>query len=160
MALLKVERVSQTGPVNPLIRGKVYVLRMRWNSNLSKSFRLHEKVVIITFTVTNTGAIDGTEVWIIASRCKGSHTDRLYQIPQLYTTPPASANTAPMNLKGFDNVPLAVGESKTVTMQLSRFDLSVWNVITQRYELHSGETTISVGASSRDIRLTRSIRIP
>ncbi|KAL5519008.1 hypothetical protein ACEPAH_691 [Sanghuangporus vaninii] len=103
---------------------------------------LHEKVISVTFTIKNNGTVDGTE------------------IPQLYTSPPASANTAPMNLKGFDNIVLAAGESKAVTMQLSRFDLSIWNVLTQRYELHSGTTGISIGASSRDIRLTGSIQIP
>ena len=41
--------------------------------NLSELFRLHEKVITITFTVRNTGAIDGTEVWDIASRCKEPH---------------------------------------------------------------------------------------
>ncbi|KAL5495327.1 hypothetical protein ACEPAI_790 [Sanghuangporus weigelae] len=102
---------------------------------------LHEKVITVTFTIRNNGTVDGTE------------------IPQLYTSPPASANTAPMNLKGFDNIVLAAGESKAVTMQLSRFDLSIWNVVTQRYELHSGTTGISIGASSRDIRLTGSIQI-
>lgn len=64
-----------------------------------------------------------------------------------------------MNLKGFDSVSLAAGESKTVTMQLSRFDLSIWNVVNQRYELHTGKTGISVGASSRDIRLTGSLTV-
>ncbi|EJD04021.1 uncharacterized protein FOMMEDRAFT_187156 [Fomitiporia mediterranea MF3/22] len=103
---------------------------------------LHEKVINVSFAIKNNGSVDGTEV-----------------IPQLYTSPPASAKSAPMNLKGFDNVQLAAGESKTITLQLSRFDLSVWNVETQRYELHEGETGISVGASSRDIRLRGSINV-
>lgn len=102
---------------------------------------LHEQVVTVTFTVKNNGSVAGTE------------------IPQLYTTPPASANSSPMNLKGFDSISLAAGESQAVTMQLSRFDLSFWNVINQRYELHTGETGISIGASSRDIRLTGSLTV-
>ena len=61
-----------------------------------------------------------------------------------------------MNLKGFDSIAIAAGDSTTVTMQLSRFDLSIWNVVTQRYEVPSGTIGISVGASSRDIRLTGS----
>ncbi|KAI5121415.1 hypothetical protein M0805_003187 [Coniferiporia weirii] len=100
---------------------------------------LHDEVITVTFTLTNNGTVDGTE------------------IPQLYTTLPASTNSAPKNLKGFDSIPLAAGQSKTVTMQLSRFDLSVWDVATQRYEVPSGTIGVSVGASSQDIRLTGTI---
>lgn len=64
-----------------------------------------------------------------------------------------------MNLHGFESIFLQVGALQEVTMQLSRFDLSVWNVVTQRYELHTGGTGISVGASSRDIRLTGSLDV-
>ena len=81
------------------------------------------------------------------------------QIPQLYTSPPASANAAPMNLKGFDSVAISAGQSQTVSIQLSRFDLSFWNTVTQRYEMPSGVTGISIGASSRDIRLTGSVTV-
>jgi len=100
---------------------------------------LHDNVINATFTLKNSGSVDGTE------------------IPQLYTSPPASANAAPMNLKGFDSVFLKAGQSTQVALQLSRFDLSTWDVVTQRFELPSGSMGISVGASSRDIRLKSSI---
>jgi len=74
---------------------------------------LVDNAINATFTLRNTGAIDGTE------------------IPQLYTTPPASANAAPMNLKGFDSIFLKAGQSTQVTLQLSRFDLSFWDVVTR-----------------------------
>ncbi|KAI8995506.1 beta-glucosidase [Trametes punicea] len=100
---------------------------------------LHEPVVTVSFTLENTGSRSGTE------------------IPQLYTSPPASAQSAPFNLKGFDAVFLNPGESKTVTFQLSRYDFSIWDVNTQRWEIAEGVTGISVGASSRDLRLKGSI---
>jgi len=100
---------------------------------------LHDKVITVSFTLENTGTVFGTE------------------IPQLYTTPPASASQAPMNLKGFDSIPLAAGQSTTVTFQLSRYDMSFWNVTSQRFEVPSGVMGISVGASSRDIRLQGSL---
>lgn len=62
-----------------------------------------------------------------------------------------------MNLKGFDSVFLKAGQSIQVTLQLSRFDLSSWDVVTQRFEVPAGTMGISVGASSRDIRLKSSI---
>ncbi|KAI0824217.1 beta-glucosidase [Trametes gibbosa] len=100
---------------------------------------LHNPVVTVSFTLTNTGSRAGTEA------------------SSLYTSPPASANTAPFNLKGFDAIFLNPGESKTVSFQLSRYDFSVWNVITQRWEIAQGVTGLSVGASSRDLKLKGSI---
>ncbi len=88
--------------------------------------------------------------------CQGAH--RVFrQIPQLYTSPPASAKTAPFNLKGFDSIFLAPGESTIVTMTLSRLDFSVWDVVSQSWQIPSGATGISVGASSRDLRLKGSL---
>ncbi|KAG6911800.1 hypothetical protein DXG01_000047 [Tephrocybe rancida] len=102
---------------------------------------LHTKVVTVTFTVQNNGTIAG------------------HEIPQLYTTPPTSTQSAPKNLKGFDSIYLTPGQSKTVTMQLSRYDLSFWEVVSQRWTVPSGTHGISVGASSRDIRLTGSFTV-
>ncbi|KAI0762855.1 beta-glucosidase [Fomes fomentarius] len=100
---------------------------------------LHQPVVTVSFTLKNTGARAGTE------------------IPQLYTSPPSSAKSAPFNLKGFDAVYLGPGESKTVTFQLSRYDFSVWDVVSQSWQVATGKTGISVGASSRDLKLNGSI---
>ncbi|KAF7345699.1 Glycoside hydrolase family 3 protein [Mycena venus] len=100
---------------------------------------LHDPVVTVSFTVHNNGTVAGNE------------------IPQLYLTFPASANSAPKNLKGFDSVFVGVGQSVSVSLTLSRFDFSTWNVLTQRWEVVTGTTTISIGASSRDIRLTGTI---
>ncbi|KAF9015366.1 glycoside hydrolase family 3 protein [Cyathus striatus] len=106
---------------------------------------LHEKVITVSFSIKNNGTVAATVAEVFL------------KIPQLYITPPASANSAPMNLKGFDNVFLNPGESKLVTIQLSRYDLSVWDVASQSWKIPNGETGVSVGASSRDIRLTGSV---
>ncbi|KAI0094594.1 glycoside hydrolase family 3 protein [Irpex rosettiformis] len=100
---------------------------------------LHEKVITVSFTVKNNG------------------TDAGHEITQLYLSPPASANSPPKLLKGFDSVLLEPGQSQTVQLQLSRYDLSIWNIVTQRWEIPSGDTAVLVGASSRDIRLTGNI---
>lgn len=55
----------------------------------------------ITFKVANSGTIKATE------------------IPQLYIGFPSAAGEPPKNLRGFEEVPLAVGASSTVTMTLS-----------------------------------------
>ena len=124
--------------------------------------RLHDDVVTVTFTLTNNGTVAGTEVsfdvistspLFLSLRVLSPVT----QIPQLYTSPPASAKSAPFNLKGFDSVFLAPGASTTVSMSLSRLDFSVWDVTSQSWQIATGETGISVGASSRDLRLKGSI---
>ena len=107
--------------------------------SLPATARLHDSVVTVSFTLTNNGTVDGTEV------------------PQLYLSPPASAKSAPLNLKGFDSIFLPAGASTTVSLPLSRYSFSIWDVVSQSWQIPSGVTGISVGASSRDIRLKGSI---
>lgn len=80
-----------------------------------------------------------------------------FQSPQLYISPPASANSPPKLLKGFDSIYVSPGESKTVTFTLSRYDLSVWDVVSQTWRVPGGVTGIAVGASSRILPLTGTI---
>ncbi|KDR85197.1 hypothetical protein GALMADRAFT_218281 [Galerina marginata CBS 339.88] len=102
---------------------------------------LHTKVITVSFSLSNSGTVAG------------------HEIPQLYISLPTSANSPPRMLKGFDSIFLTPGQTTTVTMQLSRFDLSFWNVVNQQWQIPSGQTGISIGASSRDIRLTGSLTI-
>ncbi|KIY53470.1 glycoside hydrolase family 3 protein [Fistulina hepatica ATCC 64428] len=93
---------------------------------------------IITFTVTNSGDVDGTE------------------IPQLYLGYPDGAGEPPKVLRGFDEVILSAGASSTVTMSLSQRDYSIWDTVSQSYVVPSGTFDVYVGASIKDIRLTGS----
>lgn len=102
---------------------------------------LHKKIVTVTFTVTNTGTRAGTE------------------IAQLYISPPASAQSPPYLLKGFEAVDLAAGESKTVTIQLSRFDFSIWSTSAKAWSVPTGQHKITVGPSSRIRPLTTSVTV-
>ncbi|CAE6422317.1 unnamed protein product [Rhizoctonia solani] len=97
--------------------------------------------VKVTFTLKNTGTVAGTE------------------IPQLYISPPASSGEPPNALKGFDSIHLQRGASTTVSMILSRYDLSYWNVTEQKWSLISGTTSVWIGPSSRSKKLTGSIAI-
>lgn len=62
-------------------------------------------------------------------------------------------------LKGFTDVRLNKGERKTVTLTLSRYDLSIWDVVAQGWVKPSGKITFDVGASSRDFRLSGTIPV-
>jgi len=102
---------------------------------------LHATAYTITATITNSGSVAGTE------------------IPQLYLTFPASAGEPPYVLRGFEAVQLSAGQSKTVSFPLSRYALSTWSTINQRWEVASGTFGVAVGASSRDRRLSGSFTV-
>lgn len=45
------------------------------------------------------------------------------------------------------------GGKKTVTINLSRYDLSIWDTVAQGWRKPEGAIKVTVGASSRDARL-------
>jgi beta-glucosidase len=58
-------------------------------------------------------------------------------------------------LRGFEKVDLETDETKTVDFNITRRDLSYWDVVKQNWVMPTeGTITIAVGASSRDLRLT------
>ncbi|KAM0160417.1 hypothetical protein ACHAPG_003079 [Botrytis cinerea] len=61
-------------------------------------------------------------------------------------------------LRGFEKVELKKDETTTVKFDLTRRDLSYWDVVKQNWVMPTeGSFTIRVGASSRDLRLTGSL---
>lgn len=99
---------------------------------------MYDNVATVTATITNNGSVAGAEV------------------PQLYIGLPFSAPaTPPKQLRGFNKISLAASASGTATFNLRRKDLSYWDTASQTWILPAGTFNIYVGASSRDIRLTR-----
>ena len=89
----------------------------------------------VTCTVKNTGDRDGQE------------------IVQLYIRDMvASIAQAPILLKSFERVELKKGESKTVTFNLGKRELSMYNAALEEV-VEPGDFKVMVGASSDDIRL-------
>ena len=96
----------------------------------------------VTLTVTNTGARDGAE------------------IVQVYIAKPGAEIFRPaQELKAFARVPLAAGESRTVTLPLDDKAFRYWNTRTDCWEVEGGRYGVRVGASSADIRLTANVDI-
>ncbi len=95
-----------------------------------------------TFTLTNTGSMDGAEVAQLYVHAKN---------PSVYR--PAK------ELKGFTKVFLKAGESKTVTIALDDKAFRYWNDKTGKFEIDGGEYEILIGASVADIRLSGSVRV-
>jgi beta-glucosidase len=56
-------------------------------------------------------------------------------------------------LRGFDSVVVSPGQTQKVTMHLSRYDLSIWDIVAQGWRRPKGAIGITIGASSRDRRL-------
>ena len=62
-------------------------------------------------------------------------------------------------LKGFIKVDLAAGESKEVAVRVDNKSLTYYNAAAKRWELESGAYTFMVAASSKDIRLEKTIEL-
>lgn len=72
------------------------------------------------------------------------------EVVQLYVAIP---NSPPKQLRGFDKVSLETGGSASVQFELTRRDLSIWDVVAQAWTLQGGNYTVFVGASSRNLPL-------
>jgi len=116
--------------------------RMRPYANFGSS-RLYEPAYEITFTVTNTGKISGSEV------------------PQLYLGFPAEAEEPSKVLRGFERVYLVAGESEQVTLVLTQKHISYWNVVNQKWTIAPGIYTvwISTSANNADVKLQDSFKV-
>ncbi|KAJ3542246.1 hypothetical protein NM208_g4201 [Fusarium decemcellulare] len=64
----------------------------------------------------------------------------------------APEGTPPKQLRGFEKVFLAAGQSQTVGFELMRRDLSYWDIVSQEWLIPEGEFVVSVGFSSRDLK--------
>lgn len=99
---------------------------------------LWDVLVIVSAVISNSGSVDATEV------------------AQCYVGIPG----APVRqLRGFEKVSIESGKSVTVTFDLTRRDLSVWDVEAQKWKLQSGSFNIWVGASSRILPLNGTLTI-
>ena len=82
------------------------------------------------------------------------------EVAQLYIQYPSTADEPGSPLKGFHRTNLLdPGHSETVTFELSDVDLAIWSVLQAKWLVVDGKYDIKVGASSRDIRLSKEIDI-
>jgi beta-glucosidase len=63
------------------------------------------------------------------------------------------------DLRGFRRVSLAPGETKTVTLAVPAASLAYWNPDTHAWVVEPDQVAIEIGASSSDIRLTKTISV-
>jgi beta-glucosidase len=80
------------------------------------------------------------------------------EVVQLYLQDvEASVFRPKLELKGFDKIELAVGETQRVRFELSLRDLSFYDVAAGQWTAEPGEFIVHLGRSSVDIRLRQSI---
>ena len=93
--------------------------------------------------IKNTGSVDSDEV------------------PQVYLGAPAEIPAGvqfPVRvLVAFDRIHLAAGEAKTVTLHVEPRQLQYWSTASGKWVTATGKRTVSVGASSRDLRVEQTI---
>jgi len=103
------------------------------------------------------GNPDLWEVYVtVTVEIKNAGTRAGAVVPQLYLAYPGKEGVDfPVNvLRGFDKIYLKVGEKREVKFNLTRRDLSYWDVVQQNWVMVTeGQYTFSVGESSRELKL-------
>ncbi len=108
--------------------------------SVSKDSITDDDTITVKVSVKNTGSVAGKEV------------------VQLYIQDKTNATIRPeKELKGFEKILINPGETKTVTFTLDKRSFAWYNTNIHEWYAASGEYNILVGASSRDIRLTKKI---
>ena len=101
-----------------------------------------KKSVKVTFTLTNNGNMAADEVAQLYVRRLDSSVEWPYK-----------------ELKAFERVSLAAGETKTVTLEIPMEDLRYWNVDTNAWTLEHGKLELLLGSASDDIRQKAEVTI-
>lgn len=105
--------------------------------NISK---VNDNEIKVSFSIKNTGEMAGAE------------------IAQIYVTDSESSVDRPLKeLKGFEKVFLNPNETKTVEVTLNKDAFEFYDIDSKSWKFENGEFIISVGASSRDIKLKKEI---
>lgn len=94
---------------------------------------------VFSFDLKNVGGRDGEEVVQIYAKVSG--------------------DDAAKRLRGFDRIFVKAGETQKVEITVPAEDLMLWNSDKHQFELNKGEAQFMVGASSEDIRLTKTMKI-
>ncbi|MBN2163160.1 MAG: glycoside hydrolase family 3 C-terminal domain-containing protein [Pontiellaceae bacterium] len=99
------------------------------------------------------------EVWVAVRVANTGKTEGA-EIVQLYVQDPSPMVDRPLReLKGFARVSLKPLETKVVKIRLTPRDLSYYDESARQWTAHAGTYEILVGASSRDIRKTLSLKL-
>ena len=124
-------------PLFPFGHGLSYTQFTFGPPRLAKSTIRRDEATTVSVDVTNAGQRAGEEV------------------VQMYIRDKVSSVTRPVKeLKGFQRVALAPGETKTVTLEITPQKLAFWNIDMQ-FVVEPGEFDIMIGSSSAQLSSVR-----
>lgn len=92
------------------------------------------------FTLKNTGTRDGAEIVQLYARARNPRHPR-----------------PPRELKGFQRVSLAAGETREIVIEMPLHHLEIYDPESQAWQFDPGSYQFEIGASSRDPRLTTEV---
>ncbi|MDR2133608.1 MAG: glycoside hydrolase family 3 C-terminal domain-containing protein [Treponema sp.] len=133
---------KKTKVLFPFGHGLSYTAFTYTNLRLSKTSITDTERLTVTVDVTNTGKIAGKE------------------IVQLYVADKTGTTGRPIReLKGFEKIDLAPGETKTASFTLDKRSFAYYHTGLPGWYCAPGDYEISVAASSRDIRLSARVTL-
>jgi beta-glucosidase len=128
-------------PLYPFGFGLSYTSYAYSDMKLSTTTLAGAETVEATFTLTNTGSMDG------------------FEVAQLYVSPVKPLTHRPeKELKGFAKVFLKAGESKRVTIPVDARSLAYWVQNTDTWNVDATSYKIRVGGSSDALPLTQTLK--
>ncbi|MCD0444939.1 glycoside hydrolase family 3 C-terminal domain-containing protein [Glycomyces sp. A-F 0318] len=129
-------------PLHPFGHGLSYAAFKYANLAVDREQARPGDELRVTVDVTNTADRDGVEV------------------VQLYSHQCGSRVKQPLRqLRGFDKVRLAAGETRTVAFTVAVDDLAHWDNVTGRMIVEKSRQRLMVGRSAADILLSASVRV-
>ena len=129
-------------PLYPFGHGLSYTTFAYKNLRTSSDRLGPTDTITVRVDVANTGKRAGDEVVQLYAQHVGSKVDRPIK-----------------DLRGYQRVSLKPGETKTVSFKLPASSLAYWNPETHGWTVEADQVNLQVGASSADIRLSKSIGV-
>ncbi len=126
----------------PFGHGLSYTTFAYSNLSVGKEKMTESETLTVTVDVTNTGEIAGKEV------------------VQLYVAPKGGTIIRPVReLKTFEKIELAPGETKKVQFTLDRRAFAYWSTQIHDWHVENGEYEIQIGRNAQDIVLSHSVTV-
>lgn len=126
----------------PFGHGLSYTTFAYSNLSVNQEKMTESETLTVTVDVTNTGEIAGKEV------------------VQLYVAPKGGTVIRPVReLKAFEKIELAPGETKKVQFTLDRRAFAYWSTQIHDWHVESGEYEIQIGRNAQDIVLSNPVTV-
>jgi beta-glucosidase len=135
-------RFFEGTPLYPFGHGLSYTSFAYKNLRTSAQQLTSDGQIAVTVDVTNTGKRAGDEVVQLYVQHVGSKVARPNE-----------------DLRGYQRITLAPGETRTVTLPLTAASLAYWNPDTHGWVVEPESVRLQVGSSSADLRLSTTVTV-